>query len=255
MAKQGNDECENDDACFPCKQGEFEGDRYSVSLADGATEGSFSRQWAQYLAENLLTQAGHELGDSLSKKAEEWQHQRDIYIGLRCLFGQPLQWWEEQTLLLPSFSTILSFVIEETGNGYGEWSAFAVGDTCLFQVHEDKFQRLNEPLIVKFPISRSDGFDNRPFLLSSDNSANRDISKYYSERRGNWQPNDQFYLMTDALACWFLQIHESGRKPWRILRDLLNEEPGDTFPDFVENLRKQRDIRNDDTTLICVDLG
>jgi hypothetical protein len=66
---------------------------------------------------------------------------------------------------------------------------------------------------------------------------------------GKWTQDDQFYLMTDALACWFLKQFEKGNQPWEILRDLDTESVPMAFSDWVYQLRAEHQLRNDDVTL------
>ena len=64
---------------------------------------------------------------------------------------------------------------------------------------------------------------------------------------GSWQGGDHFYLMTDALAAWFLREHEAGGRPWRRLEEL---DHGLAFARWVDELRRSHALRNDDVTLL-----
>jgi hypothetical protein len=55
--------------------------------------------------------------------------------------------------------------------------------------------------------------------------------------------------MTDALACWFLKAYEQGQKPWKIKRTAPKD-----FEKWIVKLREAREIRNDDVTLLRVEL-
>jgi hypothetical protein len=59
--------------------------------------------------------------------------------------------------------------------------------------------------------------------------------------------------MTDALARWSLKEDEDGRNPWARLRDF---GPGDApaFDRWIDRLRQAKEMRNDDITLIRIDL-
>jgi hypothetical protein len=72
---------------------------------------------------------------------------------------------------------------------------------------------------------------------------------------GAWDPGDAFYLMTDALACWFMREVEEGRMPWGVLRDLDTSGEIKPFREWVGDLRMDRAIRNDDVTLLRVDIA
>jgi len=72
--------------------------------------------------------------------------------------------------------------------------------------------------------------------------------------RGDWRIGDRFYLMTDALAHWWLAEHEAGRAPWAAL-----DRPGGrgrrrSFPDWVDDRRRRRHLRNDDVTLLRIEI-
>jgi len=60
--------------------------------------------------------------------------------------------------------------------------------------------------------------------------------------------------MTDALACWFMREAEEGRTPWRVLRDLDTSDEIKPFREWVETLRKEGAMRNDDVTLLRIDI-
>ena len=57
--------------------------------------------------------------------------------------------------------------------------------------------------------------------------------------------------MTDALAEWFLMEHEAGRSPWRELFALT----ADGFPEWVTGRRADRRLKNDDVTLMVIEVG
>ena len=62
------------------------------------------------------------------------------------------------------------------------------------------------------------------------------------------QSGDEFYLMTDALACWFLQMYEKKRQPWRTMRLLKQSD----FEQGIAKLRNTKALRNDDVTLLHI---
>jgi predicted hydrolase (HD superfamily) len=72
---------------------------------------------------------------------------------------------------------------------------------------------------------------------------------------GNWRGQDRFCLMTDALAQWFLRQCDEDKEPWKVVDRLLAESDADpVFGAWVEELRDRQEIRNDDVTLLVVDL-
>ena len=87
--------------------------------------------------------------------------------------------------------------------------------------------------------------------------------------------------MTDALGQWFLKLREQGEEPWLAMNSLLEEPPAGreycpgaqpaeagtptgngnlpvvlspAFSQWIDDLRHHRQVRNDDVTLIVVQL-
>jgi hypothetical protein len=55
------------------------------------------------------------------------------------------------------------------------------------------------------------------------------------------------YLMTDALAAWFLRANEQGAQPWQ---ELDAFRAPDAFAAWLTEKRAAHAMRNDDVTLI-----
>ncbi len=73
---------------------------------------------------------------------------------------------------------------------------------------------------------------------------------------GSFKAGDRLVLMTDALAQWFLQTHESGGDPWEAVALVLAEEdPQSAFADWIAWLRERDNLRNDDVTLLEIEAG
>ena len=69
---------------------------------------------------------------------------------------------------------------------------------------------------------------------------------------GDLATNDRLLLMTDALAHWFLVEAEMGRRPWAALARLTTPEQ---FAAFIDCLRAGGALRNDDVTLVNVEVA
>src|SRR5215471_15862792 len=153
------------------------------AVADGASETSFARQWAELLVEGFVQEA-------------------PSAAGLR-EFVTPLQAvWSERKAADGAFSSLLGLSIDGD-----RWRAVAVGDTCLFVVRSGKMLRA-------FPLERAEQFSNRPSLLSSLSRANVGVWDDIATVEGELVEKDRLLLMTDALAHWFLVEAEMGRRPW-----------------------------------------
>jgi hypothetical protein len=64
--------------------------------------------------------------------------------------------------------------------------------------------------------------------------------------------DDRFFLMTDALASFFFQEYEKGESPWSLIDGNITDKSH--FTDWIENLRENKQIRNDDVTLIILQI-
>jgi hypothetical protein len=245
LPKSGSSEAEYEDAFGPPilkSTNAFRGERIRFAVADGAAEATFSKQWAKQLARGF---AKGRLGvpltaEELKPLQEGWQ---------KNVHRRPLPWYAEEKAAKGAFSSLLGLEVFEAVNGEATslaWRAVAVGDSCLFQVERDQ-------LLNAWPIANSADFGNAPSLLCSDAANNGDglAAAGAQAAVGGCGRGTAFYLMTDALSCWFLRECEWGREPWRILNDLGTHEG---FAKLVGDLRAAGDMKNDDVTLLRIDI-
>jgi hypothetical protein len=109
----------------------------------------------------------------------------------------------------------------------------------------------NDQVLLSFPLAHSAEFNNHPVLLSSVARCAVDDSQV-QKHEGSWESGDTFYLMSDAIACWFMQSIEAQERPWAILRDLDTRDQAHGFSDWITQLRERRRIKNDDVTVLRV---
>jgi len=243
VSKQGNEDSEYEDAFWPRKSVERRTTCFRCAVADGATETSYSGVWAnqlvRYWCRNYSAVAFDP--DGFRNLQQRWS---------AIVRRRPLPWYAEEKVRQGAFAAILGLVlyddIDRESSGR-HWQAVAVGDSCLVQMR-------GEEVLVRFPIADSAAFTNRPHLLSSNPAYTGQVVDHVRNMVGNWQADDAFYLMTDALACWFMRETEEGRTPWRVLRDLNTSDEVKPFREWVETLRTKGVMRNDDVTLLRVDV-
>jgi Protein phosphatase 2C len=224
--KRGNTSEEYEDAFWPPESLDLHSKLLRFAIADGATETSFAGSWAQILTRaycrDRLSQK--KINRSLPRLREEW---------CSSIATQSLPWYAEQKLNEGAFATLLGLTLLD-----GSWKSTSIGDSCLFQLR-------GNAVITAFPMTSWQDFDNRPPLLSSNK---RNWSKelaHLSYASGAWEKSDVFYLMTDAMACWFLRCVQEGRQPAEFL------DRHEQFDEWVESLRDQG-MRNDDVTLLRI---
>jgi hypothetical protein len=245
LPKNGSSEAEYEDSFGPPtlkSPQSIKGERIRFAVTDGATEASFSKQWAKQIARGFVKRSlGVPLtAEELRPLQEEWQ---------KTVHRRPLPWYAEEKAEKGAFSSLLGLEVFEAVNGEATslaWRAVAVGDSCLFQVER-------EQLLNAWPIAHSADFGNTPSLLCSNAANNGDglATAGAHAAAGGCGQGTAFYLMTDALSCWFLRECERRKEPWRILNDLRTREG---FAKLVGDLRATGDIKNDDVTLLRIDI-
>jgi hypothetical protein len=247
LPKSGCSESEYEDAFGPPSlkaPQQFKGEKARFAVADGATEASFSRQWAVQLVRGFV----HEhigvriTAEDLKPLQQKWE---------RTVRRRPLPWYAEEKVEKGAFSSLLGL---EIACGQGKpglalsWRAVAVGDSCLFQVER-------KTIVLAWPLKASSDFGNSPSLLCSKPAKNgTDLAEANVQNaEGSCGQDTAFYLMTDALSCWFLREHERGGEPWRVVAD-LGTDGGERFCDLVTRLRSSGEMKNDDVTLVRVEV-
>src|SRR6516225_6410565 len=124
------------------------------AVADGASETSYAALWARLLVEGFV--ATGLKPSAVDLWLTDLRHQWSAEVD-----NEPLPWYAEIKREQGAAATLLGLQIRPRGpNDKGMWRAFALGDTCLFRVRED---RLLRPL----PLSASKEFNNRPPLIGS----------------------------------------------------------------------------------------
>jgi hypothetical protein len=231
LQKSGNSPDEYEDACEPSGSGRLVCGTWRGAVADGATETSFSGEWARLLSA-AYTRGGADgpgrLLTALPALRERWR---------KHIAARPLPWYAEEKVRDGAFSSLLGLTLSRSGR----WRALACGDSCLMQLRGDH-------LLTAFPLARAADFTNRPLLLPSAPTA-LITRRHVLRTSGTWETGDIFFLLTDALAAWFLSEVEAGHTPGRMLES--TEHPA-AFAQLIASLRAMRVLRNDDVTMMRV---
>lgn len=249
--KGGNAPEEFEDAYYPPSDGQVEGEVLRFAVSDGATEGMLSGKWAEILVKAFCrTQSdSSDVREVLERSHTTWSRWKTHYLADRQRRKRPVQWFEEPGMKRGAFATLLGMsLVSANGEGARLWQAIAVGDSCLFQVREGK-------LINSFPLSSSKAFNNSPLLLASNPGLNQQLGASLVTARGDWEVHDTFLLMTDALAKWFLEEHEGSATPWVICKEFGTQGAAMKFDGWVHALRTESRLRNDDVTLLRIDVA
>jgi hypothetical protein len=237
--KEGSSDAQYEDAWAASEAGEASGlvtasPNLTVAVSDGASAAVFARDWARRLTAAFTTgEVGADateaqIGEIAAREGGLWRVEAE---------KKATSWHAQEKLENGSAATLLVMTLSSDER---RWDAFAVGDVCLFVVRGGKLK-------YTFPVTKSTGFDDRPALLSTEARATLPPVK----RFGNViEAGDRYLLMTDALAAWFLTDFENKRLPWQT----LPSDP-DAFTAFVQKERDAAKMKNDDATMIEIQVS
>ena len=132
----------------------------------------------------------------------------------------------------------------------------AIGDCNLFHFLESGFLYDWQPNLF------SSDFGVNPAALSSI-SPNHEITFKHLERiGGSYHSGDTILLTTDAFASWLLsqlprlsphtQSQEQNQSLRSILERILELKESAGFSKMIDELRRKKEIRNDDTSLVVI---
>jgi hypothetical protein len=201
------------------------------AVADGASESAFAGLWARLLVDGFLAaRRPRDIAGWIGGARQKWS---------AAVMGLELPWYAEMKRAEGSFATLLGLQLRRD-----RWRAVAVGDSCLVRLRGDGTARA-------FPLKGASEFDNQPGLICSRGEAPTGVC--YA--RGSLAPGDRLLLMTDALAQWFLRACEEGQRPWDEMATWVSAEDSEgAFAAWAEDRRAARALRDDDVTLLTVEL-
>ncbi len=214
-----------------------------IAVADGATDSWCSGLWASLLVESAS------LGQLQRNKFQQrFEALRKQWLEL----SRPKEsdWVKEEKSRGGAHAAIVSVSINtpRSGEAEGQWSAWAIGDCCLFHLRAGQ-------LLCSFPYERPDQFTSTPQLLATA-AASNDVTALIKPATGAWQSGDEIVLASDALAQWCLEhVDEHGRYDERVLAAATQPQPRARFAEWVADERRAGRLRNDDTTLVSLRTG
>lgn len=239
LPKHGSSSEEYEDAFYPNNIGDIEKRIFRCAVADGATETSFSGIWAQ-----LLTKAYVDDDIDLDVLSANWKQQTT----------KPNQaWYVEEKLASGAFAALVGLTIrasKDRRESSGTWESTAVGDSCLFQVRKKE-------LLLSYPLERWQQFNSSPSLLSSNaqNNSEELVAQLSETLEDEWRSGDIFYLMSDAIACWFLRRQDEMEDAVKQVSGLTSLEALTALVDTERRHKDEEDrvwMRNDDVTLMRI---
>jgi hypothetical protein len=232
--KHGSEISECEDA-FSVDEG-----RHLFCVADGATEAFASGDWAHLLVDRWTS------SEALITTPDE-------FIAWAGLVGldfeaiwkrKDLPWYAQEKLASGSYAAFAGLVFFEC-NGEWFWRATAIGDSCLILWRKGQIEE-------SMPLSDPAAFGFRPTLLPSNKSKQQMLISEIKFRSAPVQPGDSFYLLTDAIAAWFLRAAKSSPKEMLSFESMLQGNEQEALSTFVKEARGDGALRNDDVGIVYV---
>lgn len=205
-----------------------------LAVADGATESSFAKTWANLLVEAYAASrdAGPEFFDELGPARALWRARS---------LSRPLPWYAAEKATYGAFAALVGLSVDAAAR---TWQSVAIGDCCLFQLDACK-PALR--LVRAFPLTRASQFGSTPFLLGTTEPSAAELAAHVQVCTGSLREDDVILLVSDALGAYLLRHEEESEPLWR--RVALDLPAQDAFAAWVQEAREQG-MRNDDVTLV-----
>jgi hypothetical protein len=241
IPKNGNSTSENEDAKVILPRRHVESSAFlRCAVSDGATQASFSRLWAKLLVNEAVQfkPSLKRLDDVIHNSQLSWANQIASY---------DLPWHATEKVKKGAFATLLWLSINKMDATGGTYKTLALGDSNLFVIRK-------ESLHISFPIQDSRKFGNDPILISSIPARNENVAERIKILDDVWTVGDEFFLATDALAYYLLKKFEQNDNYFSSLQEILNKRMVhyDAFHLWIQSLREENELKNDDTTLIWI---
>ena len=225
LPKAGHEAAEYEDASDVQADGALP---FRAAVADGATESAFAGAWARQLVRGIVDEGVGD-ADAFTARLPGWQAAWAEAVGSR---SAELPWYAAAKAEEGAFATLLGLTLHADAS----WHALAVGDGCLFHL------RQGEPVGRPWPVDTAEAFGNHPALVPS--RPGRPVPPVET-RRGTWRRGDVFLLATDALAAWLIETGPAAARAFT----------PDVFRQAVWQARAARHMRNDDVTLVMLEIG
>lgn len=209
--------------------------RFSVS--DGVSKSFFPKVWSEILVTHYVERTDLKERELIKVCQDEWQKKIDEIVSL------PETKWFTKSQYSRKYPALATFVGLQFLEKEKKWSASALGDSFLFFVPKGykDYQKESVRLSSKVePIV----FDNFPDYLTSIGEAHKGRAK---EKGGNLR-NGTFYLMTDALAEWFINEGENAIGKITVWKSQAD------FERFINQAIDENQLKNDDCAMLCIEL-
>ncbi|MER5265991.1 protein phosphatase 2C domain-containing protein [Actinosynnema sp. NPDC002837] len=228
-----------------------------AAVADGASESLLAGEWADLLTRTTTDAARDDdcalrdvdrFAAALVRAGEAWGEWLADYVAAREADDRPIAWYEQPKLDRGPHAAVLAARFDTEPSGSTRWDVAALGDSCLFHTRDDR-------LLRAFPMESAEAFDNAPGLVNAFQRDHELLARHVRTASGTAERGDGFFLCTDALAAWFLRAADRGDRPWQLLAKFTRSSDLDGLTAWLATARAEGLMRNDDVTVVHVDLG
>lgn len=205
--KKGSKKTEYEDAFSPLYSVGYSSNIIRLAIADGATESSFSKEWADILVDHFSQDEKFDLRntDYLSLLSTQWGGN---------IKNDDLPWYAQSKLKHGAHVAFLGITVALDKQ---KVIAIAVGDCCFFIIRDNK-------LISAFPLVDASQFNNTPDLIASDKGQNITLPKKIINFETDIQQGDLLLMASDAFSAWFLSEVKKNNKPWNFIKEIYDDD-------------------------------
>lgn len=220
-------------------------DNHRFAVSDGVSISFFPFFWAKCLVDNFLKGNILENNNFIQEGYQQWQSYVEEQVN-----APNVKWFTKKKYKNKEFAGA-TFIGLQFYKKTKEWACSYIGDSFLFFIPKNCGN--DNSKIINYPKERFKEFDNYPnYLASTPNNdrGNIEISRRYSIEEGT------FYLLTDALAEWF--VYELKENILNAEITLKNIKSQLQYNEVVDKRRRWnrlgKILKNDDTTLLMIEV-
>jgi len=207
------------------------------AVADGASTGNSSREWAYTLASTFVAdRSAQALHDDSSQSFLDWVDTARARFDPKSPefpVSRMPEWVQAAGDRMGAHATFIGGRLDD-----GHVRAVAVGDCCLFHLHAASGRT------TAFPLSEPGQFNSNPRLLSSLGDRDHQLADAVRHYRAPFAPGDVVFAASDAFAEWLTKGIDDP-DVWKALSGIGNKG----FRRLCQDLRMSRRMKNDDVTL------
>jgi len=212
---------------------------HRFSISDGVSKSYFPKVWSEILVSQFVERTDLKESELIKVCQAEWQKRIDELVSL------PETKWFTKSQYSRKDPALATFVGLQFFEKEKKWSAWAQGDSFLFFVPKG-FKDYQKELVKLSSKTEPIVFDNFPDYVSSiGNNHKGEIVPKKSQKI----VNGTFYLMTDALAEWFIKEGENAIGKITVWKSQSD------FERFISQAIEENQMTNDDCAILCLEIS